>query len=486
MRLPHHLLRHPSGIFHFRLVVPADLRQVLGKKIIKVSLRTRDPVEARAYAYALGARYAHAISEARGGHMGNRTNDYLSRISKFEITPQPDGRYALKTDGSQQDNDAGLRALAMLTAAPVTPPASAAPTPPSPALLADVHQQLLAAFSTPPTPKGPTLQEAFDLYVEVEVRNLKKDTWQQRERAMRSFVSHVGGYVRVDEVTRPVAAQWASDLQKSGLTKRYVANMVSHAAQLFAAQIRSGHVPHGQNPVKGVVTLSTADKRAIRSSGRGWEPFELDTLKLIYAPENLARTTQQHTRWAALMGLYSGARVGELAQLYLRDFADIHGVKCFRISDDNDGQSVKNASSRRLVPIHPDLLELGLWDRVERLRAQGQERLFPDLQMDVKGGPGNAVTNGFSYLLKSLKVKPRRASATVGFHSLRKTVIQQLQGTALPEERRRALVGHEDGSDDVHRTVYMREWHAEEVAAFFPGLPWAEWLNIPALKSLLS
>ena len=80
------------------------------------------------------------------------------------------------------------------------------------------------------------------------------------------------------------------------------------------------------------------------------------------------------------MGLYSGARVGELAQLYLRDFADIHGVKFFRISDDNDGQSVKNASSRRLVPIHPDLLELGLWDRVERLRAQGQERLFPDLQ----------------------------------------------------------------------------------------------------------
>ena len=106
--------------------------------------------------------------------------------------------------------------------------------------------------------------------------------------------------------------------------------------------------------------------------------------------------------------------------------------------------------------------------------------------MDVKGGPGNAVTNGFSYLLKSLKVKPRRASATVGFHSLRKTVVQQLQGTALPEERRRALVGHEDGGDDVHRTVYMREWHAEEVAAFFPGLPWAEWLNITALKRLLS
>jgi hypothetical protein len=43
MRLPHHLLRHPSGIFHFRLVVPADLRQVLGKKIIKVSHQRASP-----------------------------------------------------------------------------------------------------------------------------------------------------------------------------------------------------------------------------------------------------------------------------------------------------------------------------------------------------------------------------------------------------------------------------------------------------------
>jgi len=37
MYLPHPLWRHTSGVFHFRLVVPADLRQAFGKKIIKVS-----------------------------------------------------------------------------------------------------------------------------------------------------------------------------------------------------------------------------------------------------------------------------------------------------------------------------------------------------------------------------------------------------------------------------------------------------------------
>ncbi len=81
----------------------------------------------------------------------------------------------------------------------------------------------MAAFAPAP-PTGPTLQEAFDLYVEVEVCNLRPDTWQQRERAMRSFVAHVGPEKRVAEVTRPMTAQWAAGLQKANLTKRYVAN----------------------------------------------------------------------------------------------------------------------------------------------------------------------------------------------------------------------------------------------------------------------
>ncbi|MGE7136923.1 DUF6538 domain-containing protein [Luteibacter sp. NPDC031894] len=43
------LLRHPSGTFHFRLVVPADLRATFGKKIVKISLWPKDPAAARAY-----------------------------------------------------------------------------------------------------------------------------------------------------------------------------------------------------------------------------------------------------------------------------------------------------------------------------------------------------------------------------------------------------------------------------------------------------
>lgn len=40
MRLAHHLLRHPTGLWHFRLTVPRDLHAALGLQVIKKSLGT--------------------------------------------------------------------------------------------------------------------------------------------------------------------------------------------------------------------------------------------------------------------------------------------------------------------------------------------------------------------------------------------------------------------------------------------------------------
>lgn len=151
---------------------------------------------------------------------------------------------------------------------------------------------------------------------------------------------------------------------------------------------------------------------------------------------------------------------------------------------DSDGKSLKRESGRRLVPIHTDLLRLGLWERVEALRERGAECLFPDMRIDGRAGAGNALSKCFSYYLCPLGIKPWRAAGIVGFHSLRKTVIQTLQGSDLSAERHRALVGHEAG-EDVHAGDYMRAWSAKELSAFFPGLTWGAWLDFDELRPLL-
>ncbi|WP_425504300.1 DUF6538 domain-containing protein [Rhodanobacter denitrificans] len=70
MRTPSYLVRHrPSGMWHFRLVVPVWLRDAWGRKIIKVSLRTTCPREARGkaqrMAQSMALHYAAVFATAR-------------------------------------------------------------------------------------------------------------------------------------------------------------------------------------------------------------------------------------------------------------------------------------------------------------------------------------------------------------------------------------------------------------------------------------
>lgn len=318
----------------------------------------------------------------------------------------------------------------------------------------------------------------------MEAPGLKADTWDGRQRALKSFVDKLGAQTLVASITRVMASEWASDLIRDGVSKRTAVNYVSNVAQLFAFLVQQGHLT--ENTVKGVMVMKKREKAQRRAEGHQWEAFDTDQLKRIYSPENLASMTKVHHRWAALLGLYSGARVGEIAQIYLRDIVQESGIWCVRLTVESDGQSVKTESSKRLVPLHPDFLKLGFIEYVQTLRDAGKERLFPDVNLEGKAGKGSVISKSFTYHLQrsEVAVKPRRQNGRVGFHSLRKTVIQALQGTMVSDERRRAFVGHEQ-SDDVHTTSYMRPWTAEELSTLWAGLKWGEWLDPQTLWELL-
>lgn len=503
MRLAHHLVRPQSGIFYFRLRVPTDLLPVLGVRFVQHSLRTRDVLAAKACSYTLSARYAQAFAVLRSAAMPKwlppSVEDILAKhrqgdTKNFEMEFEPNSSRLtrIRTDGSERDNQAALEALRLLaqTALPVTPPqAPVQPLAPPPA---PVAVSVTTATPAAPKPAGLSLTEAIQLYTESEAPNLNPNTWSQRQRAFDSLTATLGGATAVSTITREQAGDWAHGLitrvpgdDGKPMTKRTAANVVSHAAQLFVFLAKRGKFV-GANPIKGVVVMSKKEKAARRAAGFRWEPFELDALQRVFDPINLSKVGTEHTRWALLIGLYTGARVGEVAQLYLRDFVKEGDTPCVRFTPDSDGQTVKTEASKRLVPLHPDLIELGLWERVERLREAGEERLFPGMRIDSKAGTGNAISKGFGNYLKQLKIGPRRANGTVGFHSLRKTVIQTLQASGLSAERRRAFVGHEQGDADVHQLDYMRPWNAQELSALFPGLTWRNWLRVDALAPMLA
>lgn len=57
----------------------------------------------------------------------------------------------------------------------------------------------------------------------------------------------------------------------------------------------------------------------------GWQSFAPEQLQTIFAPENFRRTREIRTRRAMVIALYTGARVGEIAQMRLSGFSTVGG-----------------------------------------------------------------------------------------------------------------------------------------------------------------
>jgi integrase len=122
--------------------------------------------------------------------------------------------------------------------------------------------------------------------------------------------------------------------------------------------------------------------------GRG--PFSPDELKAIFGVQHLKTGNGSHVTkknqvwypfefWLPLLGLLAGCRLKEACQLHLTDIKQVDHVWCLDLNERTADKSLKNPQSVRIVPIHPKLLDLGLIEYCERLRAAGYRRLFPEL-----------------------------------------------------------------------------------------------------------
>ena len=105
--------------------------------------------------------------------------------------------------------------------------------------------------------------------------------------------------------------------------------------------------------------------------------------------------TANYMYWLIPLALYTGARLGELTLLDLKDFVIEEGIPCIDINDIDAAESVqqggvkkrvKTQNAKRLVPIHSELIRLGILRYVEQLRAKDEVHLFPEMSRQRKRG----------------------------------------------------------------------------------------------------
>ena len=199
-------------------------------------------------------------------------------------------------------------------------------------------------------------------------------------------------------------------------------------------------------------------------------PFTPTDLKAIFSPATINRASKPWQYWLPMLGLLTGARLNELAQLQCKDVKQVNGIWCISITDEGHNQHIKSGSSKRLIPIHHELESLGFIEFVHNGRAGGTNRIFSELTLR-----NERFAHTPSKWFGNLKSKLLPDSDKKSFHSFRHTFVDylfnklKLQGNPLVK----ALVGHTDR--EITSGIYGSSFDIEDLNIIIQRIDFVEY-----------
>jgi integrase len=209
---------------------------------------------------------------------------------------------------------------------------------------------------------------------------------------------------------------------------------VASYMQNFAAILRWGK-DNGWGVAANLKGL--IDTRKANVQRRAFTSKELRTLFKALRPFLASSPTRF---WVPALGLFTGARLGEICQLRAEDVIEVDGIWCLELSEFDatgrriEGKRYKTPNSERMVPLHPDLIRCGLLAFVKR---QAGQRLFPDLPP----GPTGLHSHDFSKWFGRFKRSIGFNMPSLVFHSFRHGFRDACRDVDIPEEPSLALGG---------------------------------------------
>jgi len=268
-----------------------------------------------------------------------------------------------------------------------------------------------------------------------------------RTRMHARRFEEMAGIHTVEEVARQHAIRFIEQLQQAGQTPQNINMHLASLIKLLNYAVRLDLIK--TNEASGLTVKAPSSEKARRS-------FDLPALKSIFSSPVYTAGHQPKggggdaSYWIPLLALFTGARLEELCQLHPDDVMQVpyhdKGIDAsawvIRITDEGEGQGLKNAGSRRRVPFHPELERLGFVEYAQQAKAEGRKRIFHKLIPSIDGKEGGNFSKWFGrYLRDACKVADKR----MVFHSFRHLFKEALREVEIPKEINDALTGHESG-----------------------------------------
>ncbi len=271
-----------------------------------------------------------------------------------------------------------------------------------------------------------------------EVENILPRTIQQLESRIRAFVKFAKANAL--EATTKHAIDFRDELLRSGKAEKSVVEYLAAVRQFYKWLRLRGDIDKN---IFEDVTIKRKSRRASEDRQRWSKP---DLYKLFKHPnltppnKNIVRTQRElEDYWLPHLLLYTGARVSEICQLDTADIKLIEDIWCIDINDIGQDKRLKSASAKRLVPLHPELINRGFLHYAQTRYENKQKKLFSFRATGVNKDWSARFINRFGKVLDDLGFMPSQRPT---LHSLRHTFIDELQQSGIAENLVADLVGH--------------------------------------------
>ena len=500
-----YLHKAPNGVYYFRMGIPVELRPRFdGKREIKFSLGTKDRDTAKRLIPDQTKAAQRQIEQARASTVPApkpapaRSPAQLAR-----------DRQRWEFDQEQEDlaSEAYIDAdLEIAELEPVMDALSAGQVPDAApqdvaraAQLALAHEREMAAIKIEQEANKRIARIAplvpGEAILEPKVKGIYLDTdivvgWAaERNPSAKGKAAYLSSVNLLHSIMGRKSVELISKADAMAYKQRLIAdparsqvNVRDHLGYLrtlldWAAQNDEIEA----NPVKDV-------RMRVTDKGEARKDFDIDDLTALLAGpvhangERPSGCGGEAAYWLPLLALLMGARREELGQLRVSDvrqapYVDGDEIRqqvwCIDITDTpDDGEGlanqVKNAASRRLIPLHPKLIELGFIRYVQGLANQ-QGRVFPELK---PVGVGQKLTDKWGQWFGRYKRQIGITDRTKVFHSFRHTWKTYAVDAGIAERVCREFQGHEgkDAADKYGAAPSMAKL-VEAIASYrVPGL----------------
>lgn len=339
----------------------------------------------------------------------------------------------------------------------------------------ETPQSFYALPQLPTGEQGGTLREAFEGWK--KERERPEGTVHEYGRAIEMFIQ-LHGDLPITEIKRSHARTFREALQlvpksrKGALLKASLPDLSDYGRshptiqkvspgtvnkQLGAVQAIAGWGRHNGLVPEDAPWSDPFNEMRLEEEQSQREPFDARDLQTIFnAPLFTEHKLPVGAKgaagiWLPLLALFAGARQAEYAGLRVSDIREDEqtGVPLMWFTRDvKAGRRLKTKSSERVVPVHPQLIEIGFLDYVAARRKDGERAwLFPTVAPDQKG----ALSAWAKWWGRHLRHHVGLKDTNKVFHSFRHGFQDALRQATPDEELRDALAGRSGGKSVSRR-----------------------------------